>query len=223
MFLVCPKCLRAATMPGRQSSFECSPCRRRWDAPAPAFRTAYQAPSSELDAVLVSEHGGEFVLSNLPAIVGRDSDFAELENNLAVSRQHCRLDYDARQQTFTVCDMGSRGGTHVNESPVRPGAPTPLGPGDVLRLSGYALRLELRLRRPASEAVHPRPGSEPVRLPSGVRHAVLSLGASSRIGVVPEGEPTGESLAVVWFNEATGEWTLLALRREAVRINGALQ
>jgi type VI secretion system FHA domain protein len=79
---------------------------------------------------------------------GNDWVIQDPDPTPTLSRRHCVL--EARGERFTVTDLGSTNGTLLNEKQVPPNVPTPVTPGDRIRLGRYILRVALE--RPAREA-----------------------------------------------------------------------
>lgn len=69
-----------------------------------------------------------------PVVFGRGGD-VRLEDIL-VSRRHCRIEGSAGR--WAVTDLGSRNGTFVNGTQLKPDEPHPLRPGDTIRAGPLA-------------------------------------------------------------------------------------
>ena len=67
-------------------------------------------------------------------VLGRSCGRPELEGNVTLSREHCRLYRGSRG--FYVEDLASTNGTFVNEEPLTPHEGVLLRPGDLVRLGG---------------------------------------------------------------------------------------
>ena len=74
-------------------------------------------PSDETDAALVDAWGRIHAL-RAHTIVGRDPSCALAVLQISVSRQHAELRYDVDEDRWTIADLGSRNGTHVDGQPV---------------------------------------------------------------------------------------------------------
>lgn len=74
-------------------------------------------PSDETDAALVDAWGRVHAL-RAHTIVGRDPGCALAVLQISVSRQHAELRYDVDDDRWTIADLGSRNGTHVDGKPV---------------------------------------------------------------------------------------------------------
>jgi DNA-binding winged helix-turn-helix (wHTH) protein len=70
-------------------------------------------PSDETDAALVDTWGRVHAL-RAHTIVGRDATCALAVLQISVSRQHAELRYDVDDDRWTIADLGSRNGTHVD-------------------------------------------------------------------------------------------------------------
>ena len=114
MFLTCPACLHARREVARLTGFRCQRCGHEWVAPAANFSGAYYCPLDDLEIFLLADDGAKLRLTQFPVDIGRDSDFLPLQNNVAVSRKHCRIERGDAAGSFRVVDLESRGGTFVN-------------------------------------------------------------------------------------------------------------
>ena len=112
MFLVCPKCLNAAASIRGKTGFNCNFCHHAWEAPALEFSDAYYRSLADLEVCLVATSDDRFLLRSFPTVLGRDSEFKALQQNLAISRRHFQIDLAG--ENLTVTDLGSRGGTYLN-------------------------------------------------------------------------------------------------------------
>lgn len=74
-----------------------------------------------------------FRVSNL--LIGRVADNHLTLNHGSVSRRHCRI--SVTQRGVLIEDMGSQNGTSVNGVPLK--APSPLRPGDIIRVGHVPL------------------------------------------------------------------------------------
>jgi pSer/pThr/pTyr-binding forkhead associated (FHA) protein len=82
---------------------------------------------------------GEVRLDNFPAILGRGSTCDISVPVEFISRRHCR--FVRRGDEVLVQDLASLNGTFVNERPA--GCPTPIRPGDRLRLGPMSFRVSV--------------------------------------------------------------------------------
>lgn len=73
-------------------------------------------------------------------IVGRQTGADVVLNDRLLARRHARFSWTA--DGFTVEDAGSPAGTWLNDEHVR--RPTPIKPGDRIRLGGLTLLVEVR-------------------------------------------------------------------------------
>lgn len=95
-------------------------------------------------AVTLQPRGGLPVrFAALPATLGRDGSCEVVLRDPGVSRRHSRL--AVAGQTFTVADLGSRGGTRIAGAAIR--AEVPL-PGDGIIVLGEHARLQLTPQGP---------------------------------------------------------------------------
>lgn len=86
----------------------------------------------------------EFVVSRLPAVLGRAADADVRVDDHWASRHHCQI--DQRDGQLIVCDLGSRNGTLLNGAYVRQAQ---LADGD--RLSVGLTTLHVCLAQAAGE------------------------------------------------------------------------
>ena len=82
---------------------------------------------------------GDFRLGQGTQYAGRDADVAVQLNAASVSRRHARFVIDGT--SVTVEDLGSKNGTYVRGC--RIAEPTPLEPGDEVRIGPFTLTLRL--------------------------------------------------------------------------------
>ncbi|MEI6390742.1 MAG: ATP-binding cassette domain-containing protein [Verrucomicrobiota bacterium] len=217
MYLVCPKCLRAASSILKKAGFNCPFCRNSWEAPAIDLSQAYFCDLSTLSAALLAAGGERFRISTFPAVLGRDSEFKELQRNLAVSRNHFRIDADG--PSLTVTDLGSRGGTYLNQSQLPPNTPQPLAPGDVLRVSDVDLTLELLYSPPKPTSQSTTPGPEAIHLSNSA--ATLTIGGlDSTANIKLAHLDHREIIACLHTKTAGAAWNVLALKHGSILANG---
>jgi DNA-binding CsgD family transcriptional regulator len=98
-----------------------------------------------IDAPTLFEVSSETGTARIPArsatvTVGRaaDNDIV-LNNEQTVSRHHAEL--RCGDDGWTVCDLGSQNGTHVNGTRLSDGVASPLGPYDVVGVGNVTIRL----------------------------------------------------------------------------------
>ena len=220
-FLVCPACLQAVPAASPRSAYVCRFCGHEWMPPSNSLGDIYFASFDELEISLVDAGGEEFPLRCFPAEIGRDSEFRALQRNLAVSRRHCRIDFDRTRGIFFVTPHRTGGGTFLNGEALPPELPREFFPEDTLVISGVVLSLRCRLNR------EPPAGTEPAVRP---RHGV-SLANRGNLVFVEAGEAgestassgeTERSVAVFSHNGDADSWTVYALDRGRIRLNGAL-
>lgn len=73
--------------------------------------------SDETDAALVDAWGRVHAL-RAHTIIGRDPSCALAVLQISVSRQHAELRYDVDDDRWSIADLGSRNGTHVDGAPL---------------------------------------------------------------------------------------------------------
>ncbi len=140
---------------------------------------------------VASANGGGERFFELPSAggvlnVGRHKDSDVLLVDAAVSRMHARLAV-GDDGTLTVEDVGSRGGTFVNE--VRTEGATPVRPGDVVRVGSHLIELVDESAASGAMDASPRASSIPSAPP-----------ASSAASSAPS-SPSGDFAAL--FRDAT--------------------
>lgn len=225
MFLVCPSCLAARPKPQRAVGFKCDACGHAWEAPHRALAKAYYAEARELDISLTADDGSRFRITSMPAVIGRDSDFAVLASNLSVSRRHCSLDFDVATNSFIVKDLGGKGGTVVGGRALAADECAQIAPGEELRVSGVRLHLDIRLRTDAvdDKGATPKIAAEkPIDLTRCPSLALIGLKNDGGVGIIPGSDGAlGAQAALIRSNDAA-QWRILVLRREAVRVNGEI-
>lgn len=220
-FLVCPDCLQAYPAGMPRSEYSCRYCHHTWRPPINALGDIYFVSFDEL-CVSLTEVGGEnFPLKTFPAIIGRDSEFRVLQHNLAVSRQHCMIDFDYSKGVFTVTPYRTRGGTYLNGQILSPGSPYIIFPDDSLVISGVVLSLQCCLNKEISTHSHESsfPSSDIV-----LTECKESLGY---IDLLSEGRAlfshnrTQWSVAAVAYNHDLKIWRLFALNHKKICINAS--
>jgi ABC-type multidrug transport system ATPase subunit/pSer/pThr/pTyr-binding forkhead associated (FHA) protein len=217
MYLVCPKCHHATPSAIKRAGFNCPCCQHSWEAPSIDFSPAYFCELSALSVALLAPSGERFPITGFPAILGRDSDFKELQRNRAVSRSHFQIGSD--KTGITVTDLGSRGGTFLNASQLPPNTPQPFTPADVLRVSGVELRLELLYHPHPLQPPPSQPGPETIHLlASG---ATLTIGGSgSQADVRLQNLDAQDLIACFYTQPNSAGWEVLALKHGSVMANG---
>ncbi len=106
-------------------------------------------PPDDLPKAFLVVDGTRYVpLENAVINIGRRRDNTLVLDDRRISRQHCQLRF--RYGEFVVYDLGSRGGTFVNNARV---AECVLKPGDVISLAGvmlvYVVEDESEPRKPS--------------------------------------------------------------------------
>ncbi|MBA3316416.1 MAG: FHA domain-containing protein [Planctomycetaceae bacterium] len=81
--------------------------------------------------------GRSIKLSSGEFVIGRDEGCRIRLTSSDVSRQHCRL--RCENELLVAFDLGSRNGTYVNDVAIS--KPTPLRPGDLLRVGPFLFQV----------------------------------------------------------------------------------
>jgi pSer/pThr/pTyr-binding forkhead associated (FHA) protein len=100
-----------------------------------------------------AKEGTEIPLRKEKFLIGRAKECALRAGSEAISRRHCAI--IRRETGYTVRDLGSRNGTHVNGEKIT--AEVPLKAGDELRVGP----LHFRVAERESSAVVSNPGVDP--------------------------------------------------------------
>jgi pSer/pThr/pTyr-binding forkhead associated (FHA) protein len=85
-----------------------------------------------------AKEGTQIPLKKDKFIIGRASECTLRAGSSAISRRHCAI--VRKDDTWYVRDLGSRNGTHLNDSAVE--KPTALKPGDEIRVGPLHFRVE---------------------------------------------------------------------------------
>ena len=222
MLLICPQCFHAVPEPLRTVGFRCDACRHRWEPLDPQFSRAYYGKLSEMEVSLRTDDGNRLLLTELPAVVGRDSEFSFLQNNLAVSRRHCEVGFDASTNAFFVRDLGSSGGSYVEQQAVPASQSLPIQPGQSLRLAGVALRLDVRLRRDFSSTASVESGASSLPLGDRSERVLLAVAPDGTVSAAAHHQPEAVPLAVLQYSKTNETWRILAISRQKARVNGEI-
>lgn len=89
-------------------------------------------------------------LSDKPVVLGRSPAADIVLSDSKVSRLHCGIRMD--NGVIRIKDLGSRNGTFVNAELIN--APTPLQPGDHIRIGDTLLTVEEKLRKGNETILH---------------------------------------------------------------------
>jgi hypothetical protein len=89
---------------------------------------------SRLEATLVLVGGRHVRLDRSVMNIGRRTDNHIVIDDKRVSRQHCQIRF--RMGGFVIYDLDSKGGTKVNDVPIKEHM---LEPGDVISMAGYQM------------------------------------------------------------------------------------
>lgn len=109
--------------------------------PAPARADAPTPPASEPSGWLIQEAGegaGRHIALDARALIGRQPENEVPIADIAASRQHARIEFDARAKRHVLSDLNSRNGTLLNGAPVKEAAP--LKNGDRIQIGETVLR-----------------------------------------------------------------------------------
>src|SRR5215211_9209417 len=98
-----------------------------------------------------AKEGLEIPLKKDKFLIGRAKECALRAGSEAISRRHCAIIH--RESGYTVRDLGSRNGTHVNDEKIS--AEVPLKDGDELRVGPLHFRIA---ERESSAATPPANG-----------------------------------------------------------------
>lgn len=74
-----------------------------------------------------------------PALIGRSASCEVCLPDERVSRKHASLIY--RHPSWFLMDLGSSHGTHLNGQKLQPNQPTPIEPGDLIRVMDWTFRV----------------------------------------------------------------------------------
>lgn len=216
-FLVCPKCLMAYPAETSHSIYSCQYCRYEWQPLSSALRTAYFATLEDVDVFLEDSTGQTFLLTEFPAVVGRNSDFKALQHNVSVSRKHCLIDFDHKSGIFTVTPFKTGGGTYLNGQMLSHDVSHNIYPGDTLVLSGVVLSLKCKLKTDAPKIQ--------IRPPA----AVIYLSTTATMGFICVDELNNpffsetcldNAVAVIIHNQEKNTWRILSINRHKISANG---
>ena len=97
----------------------------------------------QLRIVAGPDRGRAIPIKSYPLMIGRGRESDTALTDPYVSRTHCRL--ELRGGDLTLVDLGSSGGTYVNDRRVT--AATPLRSGDRIRVGRNVLRFGERQQR----------------------------------------------------------------------------
>ena len=217
MFLVCPKCLNASASTRKKTGFNCTFCDHAWDAPTIEFSDAYYRSLADLQVSLVAPSGERFTLDSFPAVLGRDCEFKELQQNLAISRRHFQI--DGAHSSLTLTDLGSRGGTYLNGTQVPADQPQVINAGDSLRVSGVELCMEIRLKESPSSIPNHQPGPKIISLNAEAARITVG-GMRSNAEIRLQLAVEAEIVACLFCGSPPGSWSVLAIQPQGIVING---
>jgi len=106
-----------------------------------------------------AKEGLEIPLKKEKFLIGRAKECALRAGSEAISRRHCAI--MRGEKGYTVCDLGSRNGTHVNDEKIS--KEVPLKDGDELRVGP----LKFRVAAYESKSAAPLPPLEPAAPKTG--------------------------------------------------------
>src|ERR671939_170304 len=104
-----------------------------------------------------AKEGLEIPLKKEKFLIGRAKECALRAGSEAISRQHCAI--TRRESGYTVKDLGSRNGTHVNDRRIT--EEVPLIAGNELRVGPLKFRVDVLAEKPRE----PKPALPP-RMPA---------------------------------------------------------
>lgn len=217
MYLICPECLTASASEKQRTGFKCPFCDHAWEPPAPDYSGAYYHDLAQLKCRLVADSGEHFLIPSFPAEFGRDSDFKALQTNLAVSRRHFKI--EAQDGQLWVTDLESRGGTYLNGNQLAPNKPGLMQPGDTLRVSGVAFRLEMAFEPCTRNSQPVVAGTKSIPLDPKAAMIAITItpaGADVRLGATE----AFKTDAILVPGSQPSEWRLLAVSPGKVVVNG---
>ncbi|MFR0768500.1 MAG: FHA domain-containing protein [Dysosmobacter sp.] len=154
-----------------------------------AIRSLLRIPHTpEVWAQLSLPGGGSIPLTHWENILGRGKSADAILNYPSISRQHAAL-CRGEDGAWTVYDLGSKGGTAVNGTPVTEQAPVKLG--DTLTLGGVPLVFLPQTVGEREELEKKRQAERPAAMwPSFVADGISDLDRHSvNIGGGGEGQP----------------------------------
>ena len=219
-FLVCPRCLQAYPSETPHSTYTCRFCHHEWMPPINSLGDIYFVPFDEISVSLTEAGGEEFFLRTFPITIGRDSEFRALQHNVAVSRHHCVIDFDRTRGTFIVTPYKTGGGTYLNGQSLQAGIAHDFFPDDSFVISGVVLTLHCRLNKEQpNESVKFHRPSDDIRLVNRQSIGYIDVAISGESTF--QNERTSHSVAAISYNGDLNIWTLLAIERKHIRINGA--
>jgi hypothetical protein len=117
-------------------------------------------PQSAADASrwILRLRGRVFPLGEPVIRLGRALSNDVILDDRRVSRRHAQLRW--RAGSYHLSDMGSQGGTTLNERTVQQGEEHPVSAGDLISLAGITLAVEVENGQPAVDT-HPTPSTGP--------------------------------------------------------------
>lgn len=220
-FLLCPRCERAQADGAEKTLLRCTECGHEWRPPLNSLKDVYRAEAEELILCLTAQNGERFELPELPAVLGRDSDFLALQRNLSVSRRHCEIRYDAAARRLMLTPLKAASGTFVNGVRLPELVPHPLQVSDTIALGGVVIELELRLRELPPDTTAPKPAkARKLKLPTSEAPVFVAVTEDGTLRACAERTP--EAVLLFRWVETAKCWVVLALARRKVRLNGAL-
>jgi len=108
-----------------------------------------------------AKEGLEIPLRKDKFLIGRAKECALRAGSEAISRRHCAI--IRRESGYTVRDLGSRNGTHVNDEKIA--TEVPLKEGDELRVGPLKFRVAAREPSPAPPALAAEPATSDMAKP----------------------------------------------------------
>lgn len=218
-YILCPRCERAWEGGGDKAQLHCPACGYEWLPPLHQLKDIYRARLDELVLRVSAQNGESCEFSEWPALLGRDSEFLALQQNGFVSRRHCEINYDSEKRSLILFPLKAAGGTYLNRARLEELVEYPLRLDDDLSLGGVALKVELCLRQQMPTSVITA-GTQPRELLLQGKGALSCVCVSEQGELFCSSQYTPGALLLFSRNKETAKWSVLALRRRDVRLNG---
>jgi ABC-type multidrug transport system ATPase subunit len=218
-FLICPKCNSAFSGEKPQVTYTCKQCGHNWQAPRDYLNGVYFANITEVQTYLVGR-GESFLLKEFPAILGRDSEFRLLQQNLSVSRKHFSIDFDAKQECYIITPFKTGGGTYLNGKLLTPEQPYTITTEDELVVSGVVLKLKTIFKEqlPIKE-VSPSLSSHELKISPQSDFVFLIENPDKKI-IETTSTYSNKAIAALVFNHDISKWRIFSINHNSITING---
>lgn len=102
--------------------------------------TAQTSLGDTLHILFPDQSVKSFSIKTVPLRIGREKDNDLVLEHASISRHHAILDFNG--ENYTLCDLGSKNGTFINERRLKSNQPVTLYPGENVRIGNFWLRLE---------------------------------------------------------------------------------